>query len=74
MIRVDAPIEQVADAIRDAGYEPTMVRIDIVAGEMQTRFDDKHAGCGAEGTAEYIEMTIPSVVEVLIEGGHFDEG
>lgn len=73
-IRVDAPIDGLAEVIRDAGFEPTMERLDLLMREMQgNRFDDKHGGCPAEVVLERILGQASGCIELLVENGECEE-
>jgi hypothetical protein len=72
-MRVDAPIDDLAEMIRHAGFEPTMVRLDILLGEMQETFLDKHGGSPAGVVAERILEQAADSIEELVENGQFDE-
>jgi len=67
-IRIDVPIYDIAKAIREAGYKPTLKRLDMVLRDMQANcFDDEDGGCPAGVVKEHImssaDMSIGDVID-----------
>ena len=73
-VRVDAPIDKIADSLRQAGYEPTLERLDMLLREMQVdRFDDKHGGCPPDEVEDRIMSEAYESIAFLAESGEFEE-
>jgi hypothetical protein len=72
-MRVDAPIDKLAELIREAGYEPTMERLDLLLPAMQGQFSDKHGGCPPEEIEEHIVSEASQTLTLLAENGDLEE-
>jgi len=73
-MRIDVPLIELMDMIREAGIEPTPERVENLIAELQDRFADKHGGCGAHEVMEYILSTAALVVGEWGDDEHTDEG
>lgn len=57
-IRVDVPVDDLAEMLREAGHAPTPTRLKRLVDEMQSNmFDDKYGGCPAENVMGHITDT-----------------
>lgn len=67
-IRVDVPIYDIAQAIREAGYRPTLKRLDMVLRDLQGNcFDDEDGGCPAGVVKEHIMSSADMSIGDLID-------
>ena len=71
-IRVDVPIDVLAEMMRDAGVEPTIERLDMLIAEMQDQFGDKHGGSPADVVLDRILDQASLCLDELIENEAFD--
>ena len=72
-MRVDAPIDKLAELLREAGYEPTMERLDLLLPAMQEQFSDKHGGCPPGEVEGRIVSEAYETVTLLAENGDLEE-
>jgi hypothetical protein len=72
-IRVDVPIRGLAEMVEEAGYEPTPKRLDLLLGQMQERFNDKHGGCPADAVMDRILGEAGETITFIVESGDFEE-
>lgn len=71
-IRVDVPIYDIAQAIREAGYKPTLKRLDMVLRDLQGNcFDDEDGGCPAGVVKEHIMSSADMSIGDLIDNDYF---
>ena len=73
-IRIDVPLDDIVELMKEAGVEVTCERIEAVLSDLQNNyFDDKHGGCPADDVKGYILETANLAIELLEEQGLFEE-
>lgn len=73
-LRIDVPLDEIVELMREAGVEPTFERIEGVLFDLQANhFDDKHGGCPTDDVKGYIRDTANNVIESWEEQGLYEE-
>lgn len=73
-IRIDVPLQKVADLMLEAGVEPTLWRLAGLLSELQANyFDDPHNGCDGEDVNDYLLYQAASAIDKWVHDDTFNE-
>lgn len=73
-IRIDVPLADIVDMMRDADIEPTIEHIHLVLSLMQANhFDDAHGGCPSDDVKGHILETADTLIESCLDDELFDD-